>query len=213
LLFIVILASGSASDSGGEKFDLIFRKYKNLMLHKAYEILKDPYLAEDAVSDAFLRIYRNIGKIDNPLSNQSVAFIVTVVRNTALTIYRKSARAKSESAEIELLENTPDEGFDLESYVISNIEAKNIYTLIDRLNEKYKQVFLLKYAYGYSHREIAGLTGMTEGNAVVTLHRAKKALMQLISEHNEGNGPGSGNVKNMKQVKKKIKAEKAERAL
>jgi len=180
LIFILILASAPGSDN--EKFDLIFTKYKNLMLHKAYEILKDPYLAEDAVSDAFLRIYKNLGKIDDPASNRSVAFIVTIVKNTALTLYKKAARARGESMETEALENVVDEGQDLESYVISNIEAESIYMLIDGLNDKYRQVFLLKYAHGYSNRDIAGLMGITEGNAVVILHRAKKALTALIEE-------------------------------
>jgi len=181
LIFVLFLTAASDSDMG--KIDLIYKKYKNLMLHKAYEILKDPYLAEDAVSDAFLRIYKNIKKIDDPLSNRSIAFIVTIVKNTALTLYKKSARARNESTETEVLENILDEGFDLESYAISNIEAEKIYMLIDGLNEKYKQVFILKYAHGYSNREIAGLLGITEGNAVVILHRAKKALTVLIGDH------------------------------
>ena len=181
MILILILASAPESDK--EKFNLIFTKYKNLMLHKAYEILKDPYLAEDAVSDAFLRIYRNMGKIDDPLSNRSIAFIVTITKNAALTLYKKTARIRGESMEAEALENIVDEGSDLESYVISNVEAEKIYMLIDGLNEKYKQAFLLKYAHGYSNGEIARSMGVTEGNALVILHRAKKELMILIDEH------------------------------
>ena len=187
LFLIIVIAMAFSTESDKEKFDLIFCKYKNLMLHKAYEILRDSYLAEDAVSDAFIRIYKNIGKISDPHSKQSIAFVITVVKNTALTLYKKASRARNESVGDEVLENVKDDGFNLEDHVISNITAENMYLLIDRLSEKSKHVFLLKYAYGYSHGEIGKILDMTEGNVTVTLHRAKKTLMGLLSEFNKSN--------------------------
>ena len=185
---IFILSVALATDSDRDKFDLIFRKYKNLMLYKAHEILKDPYLAEDAVSDAFLRIYKNIHKISDPLSNQSIAFIVTIVKNAALTLNKKAVRIRSEYVGSEVLEDVRDDASDLETRAISNIAADNIYRLIDGLSEKYRQVFLLSYAHGCSHREIGEILGMTEGNVTVTLYRAKKALMVMLSKCNESSG-------------------------
>ena len=185
MLFIMVLSFSSEIDR--DKFDLIYKKYRNLMLHKAYDILKDPHLAEDAVSDAFLRIYKNIRKISDPLSNQSVAFIITIVKNTALTIYRKAGRARGESIDSEALDGVADGGIDVESSVITDIEAERIYMLIDGLSERNRQVFLLKYAHGYSHGEIGKMLGMAEGNVTVTLHRAKKVLMGLLRENANAN--------------------------
>ena len=182
---VIIIVAAFSSDSDKDKFDLIFNKYKNLMLYKAYEILKDPYLAEDAVSDAFLRIYKNIHKISDPLSNRSVAFIITIVRNTALTMSKKAGRVRNETVDEDVWEDIRDESIDIETSVLSGLAAENIYKIIDGLSEKYKQVFLLKYAYDYSHKEIGKLLDMTEGNVTVTLHRAKKMLTVLLSEHNE----------------------------
>ena len=177
---IIFIALSFASESDRDKFDLIYNKYRNLLLHKAYDILRDPHLAEDAVSDAFLRIYKNIHKISDPHSNKSIAFIVTIVKNTALTIYNKANKARSETMDFETMDTIQDEGFDLETHVISNITAAGIYKYINGLSEKRKQVFLLKYAYGYSHGEIGKLLDMTEGSVTVTLHRAKKDLRDMI---------------------------------
>ena len=176
----IIIALSFSTESDKEKFDLIYEKYRNLLLYKAYKILNDTYLAEDAVSDAFLRIYKNLQKISDPLSNQCVAFIVTIVKNTALTIYGKNKRIKNESMDFDDIGTIQDEGFDLEAHVSSNIAAEEIYKCIDGLGEKRRQVFLLKYAYGYSHGEIGKMLGMSEGNVTVTLHRAKKDLMAMI---------------------------------
>ena len=187
MIFVVAFSFSTKTDR--DKFDYIYHKYKNLMLHKAHEILKDPYLAEDAVSDAFLRIYRNIHKIADPQSNRCVAFVVTIVKNTALTIYNKAKRTRGEAVGDEILDRVEDESFDLETHVISNIAADGIYRLIDSLSEKRRQVFLLKYAYGYSHGEIGKLLGMSEGSVTVTLHRAKKTLMDMLSDRvNSGVG-------------------------
>ena len=152
------------------------------MLHKAYGILKDPFLAEDAVSEAFLRIYKNMGKVDDPLSNQSIAFFVTIAENAALTMYKKSARDKSEAADADVLDNIPDTDGNPETLVVSGMAADDIYSLVDRLNAKYKQVFLLKYAHDCSIRDIAGILDMTEGNVTVTLHRARNALKKMIDK-------------------------------
>ena len=186
MFYIAVLSFSSEPDR--DKFDLIYSKYRNIMLHKAYGILRDPHLAEDAVSDAFLRIYRNIGKISDPLSNQSIAYIITITRNTALSIYKKAGRAAGESVDSDALGDVADVSADVESNVIANIEAKRIYSLIDGLNERYKQVFLLKFAHGHSHGEIGRMLGMTEGNVTVTLHRARKVLMGLLAEHADSAG-------------------------
>ena len=183
---IVAYVLAFSSESDRDKFDLVFRKYRNLMLHKAYGILKDPYLAEDAVSEAFLRIYKNMHKISDPLSNQSIAFFVTIAENSALTMYRKSIRDKSEAADAETLENISDSGSDPEDLVVSDMSANDIYALIDGLNASYKQVFLLKYAHGCSLRDIASMLGMTEGNVAVTLHRARNVLKKTIAKEGLG---------------------------
>ena len=62
------------------------------MLHKAYEILQDYHLAEDAASEAFIRIHRNIHKIDDPTDKRSIAFIVTIVKNVSLTILKSNLK-------------------------------------------------------------------------------------------------------------------------
>ena len=177
---MLIYALAFPSDSDREKFELIFRKYKNLMLYKAFEILKDPYLAEDAVSEAFLRIHKNMRKISDPLSNQSVAFFVTITKNSALTMYKKAANEYNEKAEVIDMEYIPDVGMDPENQVISDMAADDIYMLVDRLSDNQKQVFLLKYAHDCSIREISRILDMTEGNVTVTLHRARNSLKKML---------------------------------
>jgi RNA polymerase sigma-70 factor (ECF subfamily) len=166
-----------------DKFEYLFNKYKKLMLHKAYSVLGDYALAEDAASEAFIRIYKNLHKIDDPDSPQTAAYLVTVTRNAAITMlgFEKTHTA-------EPLEEYQSDGSDLEEDVLSRVSAQQIYVIIDSLKDELKAVFLLKFAYGHSHREIGGILGISENNVTVRLHRAKKALAQMLAKEGYVNG-------------------------
>ena len=157
-------------------FEYLYSHYKGLMLQKAYGILGDRMLAEDAVSEAFIRIYRNMGKMDDPASNRSLAFVMTIVRNTALTLRQKQAR---QPVALEEDEERAD-SFDLEEQVLSALSEQEMLALVDGLGEELRSVFLLTYAYGYSHKQIARLLGITANNVTVRLHRARKKLAERL---------------------------------
>ena len=164
-----------ASEHERDKFEYIFQKYNKLMLHKAYGILKDYSLAEDAASEAFIRIYKNIHKIDDPTDNRAIAFIVTIVKNVALTMLKKEQEHSAQEYDYEL-----QDSFDLEEHTISQLGSEYIYQMLDEIGEEMKSVFLLKYAYDLSHKEIGRLLGISENNVTVRLHRAKKKLAALL---------------------------------
>jgi len=178
---IIIFTFGTESDR--LKFECIYNNYKRLLFYKAYSILKDRSLAEDAVSEAFIRVYRNLGKIDTGRANMTASFLVTVVRNTSLTILSKRNRHAERA---EFFDERDD--FDLEEKVIAAEAAEGMLKVIDGLKEEIKAPFLLKYAHGLSHREIGRMLGITENNATVRIHRAKKTISELLVKEGYGNG-------------------------
>jgi len=167
-----------ASESDKNKFEYIYEKYKRLLWAKAFDILKDHGLAEDAVSEAFLRAYKHLQKIEDPDSAQSVSYLVTIVRNVAINLYHKEKRVTP----IDVAEYDEADDFNLEELITSKDEAATAMKLIDRLKEEQKAVFLLKYAHDMSHREIAAALGTTENNVTVRLHRAKAKLLKWAKE-------------------------------
>ncbi len=172
MFLLVILASEEDEDV----FTYLYAHYKGLMLQKAYGILHDRMLAEDAVSEAFIRIYKNRHKLDDPASSRSLAFVMTIVRNTALTVYGRERRQPV------LLEDEeePEGSFDLEQTVLSAISSEQIAQIVESLPEELRSVFLLKYAYDLPHKKIGQLLGITENNVTVRLHRARKRLAAIL---------------------------------
>ena len=161
-----------------DKFDYIYRKYRNLLFYKAVDILHDHMLAEDAVSEAYIRIYRNMEKIDDPDSPRCAAFIVTIVRNVAFTIRSKTKGEVADSFE--------DDSYDvadlndMEENVLSEIATEKLVLIIKKLDEQSQNLFLMKYAYDLPHKEIAEQMNMTENYVTVKLHRIKKSLAKMI---------------------------------
>jgi len=165
------------------KFEYLYNRYKNLLFHKARQILGDHMLAEDAVSEAYIRVLRNLHKIDEVDSPRCVAFLVTITRNTALSLLK---RTKNERAE-EIDETLPD-STDIEERVLSDLSHSRIVELMDQLDESLRHIFLLKYAYDLPSKEIARQMDTTENNINVKLYRAKQKLAKIFREEGYGNG-------------------------
>lgn len=173
-LLLLVFATPDERDT----FDYLYTHYRGLMMQKAYGILHDRMLAEDAVSEAFIRIYKNMGKLDDPASNRSLAFVMTIVRNTALTMLQKQMRRP---VPLEEQEEWADP-LDLEQQVLSALTEQDILSLVDSLGEDLRSVFLLKYAYEYSNKQIAKLLGITANNVTVRLYRARQKLATRLAK-------------------------------
>jgi len=173
---LIIILSFETEDER-DKFEYIYSKYKNLLLYKAYEILKDYALSEDAVSEAFIRIYRNLHKIDDPQSNKAVAFIVTITRNAALTMLKKE-----KGNVVEEYDETKPDDYNLENHIISEMSSEAVYSMLNGMQEDMRSVFIMKYAYDMTHKEIGRTLGISENNVTVKLHRARKKLAALMIE-------------------------------
>ncbi|MCL2223361.1 MAG: sigma-70 family RNA polymerase sigma factor [Defluviitaleaceae bacterium] len=159
-------------------FDYLYEKYKKLLWRKAYDILKDYALAEDAVSEAFIRVYKHFDKLEDPDSSRTAAFLVTVVKNVAINLYHK--RNKVLPTNFDEFEQASD--FNLEETVAERDEASRAVRLIDKLSDELRAVFLLKFAHDLPHKEIGNILGISENNVTVRLHRAKKKLAELAKE-------------------------------
>lgn len=69
------------TQEGVSKFEQLYKTYKNRMYYIANSILKDSYLAEDAVHNAFLRIINNLEKIEDVDSHKPPYYFVMYSEN------------------------------------------------------------------------------------------------------------------------------------
>ena len=153
------------------KFEQLCLEYKGLMFHVAYEILHNEQDAEDAVHQAFVKIAENIKKIDDPICPKTHSYVVTIVENKAIDLYRKRNRHPT----VELTEEI--RGFP------PAYEGQNALTAcILKLPARYREVILLRYHRGYSVKEVASILGISFAAASKLDQRAKNKLKDLYEK-------------------------------
>lgn len=89
-MFFYLTMIENSSDQ--TKFEELYLTYKKTMFYVATDILKDAYLAEDAVHQAFIRIIENLDKINQIDCHKTRSFIVIITKNIAIDNYRKRKR-------------------------------------------------------------------------------------------------------------------------
>ena len=77
-MFIYLNIIQSRSDR--DKFEDLYSTYKQTMFYVANKIIKDQYLSEDIVHQAFLRIIDNLDKINEIKCHKTLLTIVSKVR-------------------------------------------------------------------------------------------------------------------------------------
>lgn len=152
-------------------FEQIYREYRGLMYHVAYDILHNEHDAEDAVHHAFVKIAENIKKIDTPVCPKTHSFVVTIVEHQAIDQYRRLQKHPS----VELLEEIQGTPFHYEG-------ENGLSKCILKLPVRYREMILLRYHQGYTVREIAKMWGLSLPAAIKLDQRAKNKLKKLCEE-------------------------------
>ena len=162
------------------KIEQIYRLYRKQLYFTAYDILKDYHEAEDVVQSAIVKIYSQIDKIDDIQCNKTRGFLVIIVRNLAFNIY--NMRKKSINFDIEKQKTFSMKMSRLipEQHVIKIDNAEWVARKLAQINPEYADVLVFRYTYQLSSEEIADLLNISESNVRVRLHRARKALQEIM---------------------------------
>lgn len=140
------------------------------MIGVARRILLRQDLAEEAVHDAFVRIWRGAAGFD-PRLGSARGWLYAVVRNRALSIYRSESRYSTEEA-------APD----IEADAIMNRmpETSALRRCLESIERPRRDVVILAYAHGMSHGELAGRMRVPLGTVKSWVRRSLMALQECM---------------------------------
>ena len=168
------------------KFVVLYEKYRQLRMKVAMDILKDPYVAEDAVHNAFLKTAKHMDCIGEADGTETKRFLITVTKNAAIDLYRK--RRKRMQKEI-YMDELGEENAPL-NYMETGVENE-ILEILKNLPVKYRDVFLLKYSSNLDNAQIADICGIQEVTVRQRIARGKrlieKELRKLEGDNHEEN--------------------------
>ena len=146
-------------------------------------VLGDPARAEDAVQDAFLNVWNRASSFDAARGSLR-AWLFTTVRNRCIDYLR--GRGSHERREEEL---EPDAG-DAQSRsdpwreVALSLERGAVRDAMASLPSEQRQVVEMAYFGGYSHSEIADMTGVPLG----TVKGRMRLALEKMSSYLRGRG-------------------------
>lgn len=165
-------------------FETVYYAYRSSMFRIAYAILHDHHLAEDALSEAFLKIARNMQKISAMNGQEREKYFVIIIRNCAIDIYRKRQTDWDNLTELETLPEQV-QGASVDEAVFSQDSYQRLLEAIAKLPDTYKDVMQLYYIYEHSAAEISALLGLKENTVAARLSRGRKKLMEVLAEQEE----------------------------
>lgn len=157
-------------------------KYGKICRRLSYGIVNNRQDSEECVNDAYLGAWNAIPPArPSPL----LPYILRIVRNISLKHYWGGRAAKRGGAYTVAMEEIEDSLADLNT-VESEIEARELARIIgeflDTLTAENRVIFMRRYWFADSYRDIAGLLGLSEKNVSVRLTRIREKMKQYLIE-------------------------------
>ncbi|MBK9213807.1 MAG: sigma-70 family RNA polymerase sigma factor [Saprospiraceae bacterium] len=158
---------------------VLYNRYSRTMMGICRRYMKVDMIAEEVLSNGFIKIFKNIDKYEAIGSFEG--WMKKIMVRESLSYLRSKNN----------LQFATDDSIPLENQVFvhiqSDVDCEYLLKLIDDLPEGYKTVFNLYAIDGYTHQEIAAMLGIQETTSKTQLHRAriwlKKKLNQESSEY------------------------------
>jgi RNA polymerase sigma factor (sigma-70 family) len=124
--------------------------------------------AKDVVQSAFEKLWKNRGSVDTV---KSKSYLFTIAYHQMIDHLRKEKRIELRSVfrEEAIVSDRP----------VHQLK-KTLEAALARLNETQRSLVLLKDYEGYSYLEIGQITGLTESQVKVYLHRARIQLKNYL---------------------------------
>jgi RNA polymerase sigma-70 factor (ECF subfamily) len=138
----------------------------------------NPSDAEDLSQEAYLKAYRNLGRIRHP--HLVKEWLFRIARNTCLDhvkkrhLDRRLERATSHESAVD--RRTP------ESSSVANERLGLLKTAISQLPKKQRDVFVLREYGDLSYEELGRVVGAKTGTVMSRLNRARIAVATFIKE-------------------------------
>lgn len=151
----------------------LYNLYCKAMFLIAKRYVKDDFVAEDVMQDAFIKAFK---KIDS--YKEEVTFGAWLKR---IVINQSIDELKKKRLEIVAINNEVHHVIEDSDWQISDeTTMQQIVNSIHQLKEKYRVVLSLYLLEGYDHQEISQILGITEVTSRTNLLRGKRKLQETL---------------------------------
>jgi len=170
---LVALAARSEQSALAELYDRYGRPAYGLALR----VLRDESLAEDAVQEAFLTVWRTAARFV-PEKGKASTWILTLVHRRAVDVVRREQRRRADS-----LEQAPEPGAggaDEEAWL--RLQRERVQAALKQLPDQQREALELAYYGGFTQSELAERLGQPIGTIKSRMFNGLTRLRELLGD-------------------------------
>ncbi len=162
-------------------FEIIIFRYKDKLFHYIRRIsgLKNEDI-EDLLQDIFISAYQNLNSFRKELSFS--AWIYRIAHNKTINFWKKHEKNLNSlniDEHLFLIDSVfSDSLVEIEQEKIENGEL--VSKILNNMDQKYKEVLILKFLEGQSYEEISDILKKPQGTIATLISRAKKQFNQEL---------------------------------
>jgi RNA polymerase sigma factor (sigma-70 family) len=170
---LVALTARSEHSALAELYDRYGRSAYGL----ARRILRDDTLAEDAVQDAFLALWRTAARFV-PERGKASTWILTLVHRRAVDLVRREEHRRADS-----LESAPEVGGGtVEEDALLRLQRERVQKALKQLPDQQREALELAYYGGFTQSELAERLGQPLGTIKSRMFSGLSRLRELLGE-------------------------------
>jgi RNA polymerase sigma-70 factor, ECF subfamily len=163
-------------------FEIIMRRYNQLLYRVARSILHNEGEAEDVMQDAYVRAYQHLGQFAG--RSEFRTWLTRIAVHEALARLRREKRYQAppaDTATADSMDGLASSQRSPERHAADSELRNLLQQSIVTLPESYRCVYVLRDVEQLSVEEVSGILDLSESTVKVRLHRARRALRKMIA--------------------------------
>ena len=171
-------------DAARERFGDLVASQQRRAVRLAYQYLRDAHDADEAVQDAFVKVFTHIATYREELPFEvwftrilvNACLDLRKARNRRLRWVLPMGNPATDVPDAQVLDQEPSP----EQRLVGRSRIREIAAAVDELPERQRTVFMLSHLGGLSTHEVSGTLGVSEATVRVHLFRALRKLRRLL---------------------------------
>ena len=180
-----LIAEGNR-DAARERFADLVASQQRRAVRLAYQYLRDAHDADEAVQDAFVKVFTHITSYREELPFE--VWFTRILVNACLDMRKARARRLRWVLPVGRPSNDPppqeavDQERSAEDRLVGRVRMREIAAAVDRLPDRQRTVFMLTHFGGQSTSQVSAALGLSEATVRVHLFRAVRKLRRLLDQ-------------------------------